>query len=390
MENLSYRAARIGGAAGAAILLAGCGLTSLGGPAGGPATGPAVPVTQPAVPSALLAVTANRAAGPALSALVASTARPSEDLRIVQAGTPAKTIVAADSPAPVKMVIPGPPTAPGGDQTAYQSAQYASKLKAWRAKRAAAVQAEATQTRGRVSSWLSGLKLPRRLSGLPGASAGHGNLAAESAIAASAIADVLAEAGNIFGDRRVIVLFPSDLSGTLPTGELTGDDVIVATGDLPTAATASAVQAELLQAGAARAAVVGPEVTAGQFSALVSADLGQGAMSDRVSTPVLFANGSAALDAVAVSQLTRLLARVRDTRTTIVINGYASTLGTARANYILSYKRATVVARFFQSHGISASSLIIVGHGPTDSFGSGSPDANRRVLVVTEESASAA
>lgn len=239
-----------------------------------------------------------------------------------------------------------------------------------------------------MSAWLSGLELPQRISRLADPPGDQDSLAPESEVAASAMADLEEEAGNIFGSRRVIVLFASDLSGTLPAGELTGDDVIVATSYLATAAAASAAQAELLGAGAAQAAVIGPEVTAAQFSALVSADLSQDAISDSVSTPVLFGNGSAALDDTAVSQLTQLLARLRDPGTAVVINGYASVPGTAYANYVLSYQRAANVAGFFESHGIQASSLIIVGHGATGVFGSGSPDANRRVLVVTEQSGS--
>ena len=57
MENLSYRIGRIGCAAGA-VLLAGCGLTGMGGTTGGHTTGPPVTITQATAPSALLAVTA--------------------------------------------------------------------------------------------------------------------------------------------------------------------------------------------------------------------------------------------------------------------------------------------------------------------------------------------
>src|SRR6202035_4103063 len=135
--------------------------------------------------------------------------------------------------------------------------------------------------------------------------------AAESAAAASALAGLEQENGNIFGSRRVIVLYCDDLSGTLPAGEFAGDKVIVLTRFLPTAAAASAAQAELLGAGAAQAAVLGPEVTAAQVAALVSADLSQDATGDAVSTPVLFANDSAALDATATGQLTQLLGRLR-------------------------------------------------------------------------------
>ena len=258
MQRISHQVGRIGGAVGAAstaVLLAGCGFTSVGAQAGGQATGPAVTITQSAVPSALLAVTAGPASCPALCALVAGTARPREDVRIVQAGTPVKIIVASDSPAPARVVIPGPPSAPGGGQTAYQSAQYAKKLKALaRPSGRRMYRANAMRRPGQACRpWLSGLELPQRISRLADPPGDQGTLAAESQVAASAMAELEEEAGNIFGSRRVIVLFPSDLSGALPAGELTGDNVIVATSYLPTAAAASAAQAELLGAGAAQA-----------------------------------------------------------------------------------------------------------------------------------------
>jgi multidrug efflux pump subunit AcrA (membrane-fusion protein) len=67
MKNLSYRIGRIGWAAGAAVLLAGCGLAGMGGTTGGHTAGPPVTITQATAPSALLAVTADRASGPALA-----------------------------------------------------------------------------------------------------------------------------------------------------------------------------------------------------------------------------------------------------------------------------------------------------------------------------------
>jgi hypothetical protein len=70
-------------------------------------------------------VTTGPASGAVLPGLLAATARPNEDVRISQAGTPPRTILAADSPGPDTIVIPGPPSAPGSGQTAYQSAQYA-------------------------------------------------------------------------------------------------------------------------------------------------------------------------------------------------------------------------------------------------------------------------
>ena len=384
MMNVIRRIGRIGGAAGAATLLAGCGLSGVGGSPGGPPTGPPVTITQHVAPSALLSVVTAPTSGPALSGLVASTARPDEDVRILQAGTPAAAIVASDSPAPTAITIAGPPVGRGGGQTAYQTAQYAKRLTAWQAQRAEDVQAEAAQTRAKVSAWLAGLQIPRKLSRLADPPAGQGSLAAESQVAASALAGLEEEAGNIFGPHRVIILFCDDLGGALPAGQLTGDDVIVVTRYLPTAA-ASAAQAELLQAGAAQAAVVGPEVTAAKLAELVSADLNENGPSDSVSAPVLFGNDSHALGPAAVGELTGLLPQLRKPGATMVINGYASTPGAAEANYMLSFERATAVARWLEANGVPESGLIIVGHGAADVAGSGASGANRRVLVVIEE-----
>jgi outer membrane protein OmpA-like peptidoglycan-associated protein len=388
MRDFSYQIRLVGGI-GIAVVVAGCGLVGPGLQAVGQAGAPTEKITQDAAPSAFLAVTIGPASGPALSGLVASTARPDEDLTILQAGSPARIVVASDSPAPAEKVIPGPPATPRGSQTSYQSAQYIKKLKDWRAMREAGVRTIAAEIRSQTSSWASRLQLSQRISRLAGHGGNDGSLTAESAVAANAMAGLQQEAGNVFGSRRVIVLLPADLSAALPAGELTGDDVIVVTSYLLTAAAASAAQAELLGAGAAQAAVVGPEVTAAQLRALVSADLSQTGMTDSVSTPVLFGNGNAVVDTFAASRLTRLLARLREPGMTAVINGYASVSGTPQANYALSYERAANVARFFEAHGIPATSLIIVGHGATDSFGSGQAAANRRVLVVSERPASA-
>jgi outer membrane protein OmpA-like peptidoglycan-associated protein len=381
MSNLIHRAGRIGAAA-AVTLLAGCNLT---GPPGGPATGPSVPVTPDVPRTALLTVMNGPSPGPALSGLVASTARPNEDIRILATGTPARTIVASDSPAPIAVVLPGQPLAPGGGQTDYQRAQYAKRQKAWQATKTADLAAGAAQTRANTAAWLAGLDIPQKLGRLADPPAGQGSLAAESGVAASAMAGLEEEAGNTFGHHRVIVLFCDDLSGALPAGELTGDDVIVVTSYLPTAAAASAAQVDLLGAGAAQAAVVGPEVTAGQLAGLVSADLSEHGPSDSVSAPVLFGNDSYALSPAAVRELTGLLPELREPWVTVVINGYASTPGTAEANYILSFERATTVARWLEAHHIPESALVIVGHGASDVTGPGTSAANRRVLVVIEK-----
>jgi len=123
---------QLGGAAGLAFALAGCGLLGAPGTATAPAPGPSVSITQDAPPSALIAVLDSGASGPAISGLVNATVRSSEELTVLQAGAPPKIVLSSASPAPTTVVVPGKPTAPRGDQTSYQAAQYANRLKHWR------------------------------------------------------------------------------------------------------------------------------------------------------------------------------------------------------------------------------------------------------------------
>jgi outer membrane protein OmpA-like peptidoglycan-associated protein len=371
------------GTAGLAFALAGCGLLGAPGTATAPAAGPSVSITQDAPPSALIAVLGSAASGPAISGLVNATARSSEELTVLQAGAPAKIVLSSASPAPTTVVVPGKPTAPRGDQTSYQAAQYANRLKHWRGEVTVSKNAEATHVRDSLATWLRGLSLPAKISQLADPPGPTASLAAESA-AASALAGLAEEHGNIFGSRRVVLLYTDDLATRPPAGELAGDTVFVITRSLPSAAAASAAQVNLLAAGAAQAAVVGPEVTGPQLAALVSAGLGQGGIHESSSAPALFANDSAVLSPSAVAQLTSLMPQLREAGVTAVINGFASTPGTALANYTLSYDRAAMVASFFESHGIPASALIIVGHGASDLIGAGNSGVNRRVTVVIE------
>lgn len=382
MSKLIPRASWVGIVTAAATLVAGCNFASS---PNGAATGQPVPVRPDVPATALLTVLTGRASGPALSGLVNSTARPNEDIRILQAGAAARTIVASDSPAPTTVVIPGEPRPPGSGQTDYQMAEYTKRKQAWQAERAADLAAGAAKTRADTSAWLAGLNLPQKLGALGDPPAGQGSLAAESTIAASALAGLEQDAGTAFTHHRVIVLFTDDLGGALPAGELTGDDVIVVVSYLPTAAAASAAQVNLLGAGAAQAAVLGSEVTAAQLAGLVAADLSRDGSADLMSAPVLFGNNSYALDAAATGTLRKLLPELRKPGVTVMINGYASTPGNAEANYLLSFERATAVARWLEANGIPSATLIVVGHGASDGAGSGASAANRRVLVVVQE-----
>jgi OOP family OmpA-OmpF porin len=378
-----------GGAAGLGLVLSGCvlsgcGLSSVGGPATARPTGPSVTITQDAAPSALLAVLDGPVFGPALADLVNATARPRENLAVLLAGTSPRTVLSSASSPPPTVVVAGKPAAPGGDETTYQAAQYAAHVKRWKDEVAAGRQAEAAQASSAVSAWLRGLALPAKARQLADPPAQADSLTTESEDAASALAGLEEADGNVFGGRRVIVLYTDELTGRPPMGELAGDTILVVTPFTPTAAAASAAQADLLAAGAVQAAVIGPEVTGGQITALVSAGLSQDKAHDSVSAPVLFANNSAALSRGAVTQLTPLLPRLREAGVAAVINGFASTTGTAQTNYALSYERASAVAAFLESQGVPASSLIIVGHGVSDPVAPGSSGSNRRVTVVVE------
>ena len=137
-------------------------------------------------PTALLTVLTGPASGPALSGLMASTARPSEDLRILQAGTSTKTIVASDSPAPSPVVLPGRPLAPGGgaDWTTRRHSMPSGRRPGRRSGPRISA-AGAAQTRANTSAWLAGLDIRQKVSRLADPPADQGSLAVESAVAAT-------------------------------------------------------------------------------------------------------------------------------------------------------------------------------------------------------------
>jgi outer membrane protein OmpA-like peptidoglycan-associated protein len=369
-------------AAGLACLLAGCAL----GPAGRRGD-PPVRLTEPVTPSAFVAVVPAAMSGTttALSRIVAETARPGEDVEILRAGARPSVLVAAQSPPPATVVVPGRPAAPQGGTTDYQRATYASRLKRWHGEVAAGRREVTARTGAAMSAWASGLGIGKKVSGVTPAGTDPTGLAEECSDAVSALAGLEQMAGGSFGVRRVIMAYATSLGGIPPTGELTGDDVIVVTSFLPSAAAASEAQAGLLRAGAAWASVLGPEATPAQLARLVSAGLSQAAPRETVSGSVLFANGRSALPPGAEGVLSPLLGPLRSPGAIAVIGGYASTPGSIETNYRLSYARATSVANFFESHGIPASSLVIVGHGADDLIAPGPSAANRRVTVVIEE-----
>ena len=188
----------------------------------------------------------------------------------------------------------------------------------------------------------------------------------------------------------MVLLSAVSLSGMPPTGELDGDDVVVVTSHVPSSAAASAAQLNLLAGGASFAAVLGPEVTATQIDHLISASLRGSVVSQAHSGQALFANNNATLGPAAARVLGPLVADLRRPGATGIVNGFASTPGSAHHNQVLSQERAAAVAAYLEAKGVARSSLVVVGHGASDLVAPGSSGNNRRAVVVIEEPVSRA
>jgi len=345
-----------------------------------------ITLTEPTVSSAFVAVVPGPTTGPSLAPIVAATARPGENIDVLGTAT-GSVLIAASSPPPARVVVPGEPAAPGAGATSFQQAEYRRSLARWQAEVTRARQAVAARTDTALAAWASALDIVGKVSHLPRPAHLSGSLAGECDVAASALAGLSQAAGASFGGRRVVLLYAPNLDGTPPPGELSGDDVIVDTPFLPSAAAVSTAQSSLLAAGATRATILGPEATPAQLSRIVTLGLSQKVITETLSGAALFANDSARLAPSAVRVLTPLIAPLREAGAAAVINGYASTPGSRETNYLLSYARAEAVAAFLEARGIPASSLDIIGHGATGLVASGPSAANRRVVVVIEEPA---
>jgi outer membrane protein OmpA-like peptidoglycan-associated protein len=377
----NLRASRMGGLAALACLLlgvSGCTLVHQKQAA------PGVMITEPTVSSALVAVVDGPMTGVSLARLVAATARPGESVDVLRAGTP-QVVAAASSPSPARVVVSGRPARPGTEATSFQWGEYRRSVASWQDEVTGATKDVATRTSTALAVWASKLDIAGKVGRIPGLSPASGGLPQECDVASSALAGLSEVLGASVGGRRVVLLYASSLSDTLPPGELTGDDVIVVTSSLPSAAEVSAAQASLLAAGATRASILGPETTTAQLWQLVTVGLSREVETESLSGAALFANNSARLTSGAARVLTPLIAPLREAGAAAVINGYASTPGSSEANYLLSYARATAVASFLEAHGIAASALEIIGHGASDLVAAGPSGANRRVVVVIEE-----
>jgi outer membrane protein OmpA-like peptidoglycan-associated protein len=341
-----------------------------------------VTLTEHATASALVAVAGDEAANGQLLRVVGATARPIEHLDIVVPGRGTPAVIAAVAPAPAEVRIPARPAPPASGATSYQEAEYRGQQSRWNGEFAAGQRAVLARTAQATTAWVRPL-LARAAGAARTAGPAGGNLVTECALAANVLSGIGNQAGGRFAGR-VVLLSAASLEGLLPPGELDGDDVIVITSFLPTAGAAAAAQENLLAAGAARAAVLGPEATQDQLDQLVTDGLTARQLTETVSGSALFANDSVTLLPAAARVLTPLLAQLRHPGVTAVINGYASAPGTPGHNLALSQGRAEAVARFLEANGVSAAALSVVGHGAANLIGPGSSGDNRRVVVVIE------
>jgi outer membrane protein OmpA-like peptidoglycan-associated protein len=379
------RIARYGCAAtGAAAIVAaasGCGAILTAPIASHVSTAPLI-LTARATPSMLVVVTG--AGGPThlVSQVVTTTARPREDLDVLQPDEHRRALIASTSPSPVRVTVPGRPVPPGRGASSYQEGQYQHTLTHWQEQIAAGKRAVAGRTKAAVMRWARSLRLTGPATGPAGQR--PATLPRDCSLAASTVSGLVNQAGSRF-DGKVVLLSAASLSGMPPTGELDGDDAIVVTSYVPSAAAASAAQLNLLAAGASFAAVLGPEVTPAQLDHLVAESLSGRVRSEEVSGQALFADNSATLRPTAARVLAPIVTSLRRSGASGVVNGFASTPGSRHHNEVLSQNRASAVATYLDARGISRSFLVIVGHGASNLVAPGSSGDNRRVVVVIEE-----
>ncbi len=372
-------------AAAVTLATAGCGLSMLD-PARPATAGQPVALTEHVSAAALVAVTSTGSGDGPLFQILAATARPQEHLDIVRASGGTGTLVASVAPPPATVEIPAKTTPPPGGSTSFQEASYQRQLRHWEGEEAAAQRAVAARTAQATTAWVRPLLARAAAPTEPhdAATPAATSLTAECGLATSVLSGLGDHAGARFSGR-VLVLAVSSLDGLPSTGELDGDDVLVLTPFVPSATAAAAAQQNLIAAGAARAAVLGPEATPAELDQIVADGLGLRQVTETVSGSALFANDSAVLLPAAARVLAPLVARLERPGVNAVVNGYASAPGSAQHNQQLSENRAAAVAAYLEAHGVSAAALFVVGHGASNFVAAGSSGDNRRVVVVIEE-----
>jgi outer membrane protein OmpA-like peptidoglycan-associated protein len=357
------------------------------------AVGHSVVLTEQLAPSALVAVTSVGRAYSRLFQVLAATARPREHLDIVAAGGGTQDLIASVAPPAATVQIRARPIRPSSGSTSFQEAGYQRQLRHWKREESAGHRAVTLRTAQAITAWIRPLLARAALLADPaaaatptetGAGAPAASMIAECGVATNVLSGLVDQAGARFSGR-VLVLATGNIGGMPPAGELDGDDVLVLTPFVPGSTEAAAAQQDLIAAGAARAAILGPEATPSELDQIVANDLDLRQATEAVSGSALFANDSVALLPAAARVLAPLVARLEQPGVTAVVNGYASAPGSSQHNQQLSQNRAAAVAGYLEAHGVSPAVLFVVGHGASDFVAPGSSRDNRRVVIVIEE-----
>jgi outer membrane protein OmpA-like peptidoglycan-associated protein len=225
--------------------------------------------------------------------------------------------------------------------------------------------------------------------------ASEAGLRASVSAAAGDVSSLL-QAGVDLGNREVIaILGLGETAGAsvprLRAGSLQGGTTVVVSA-FPSGGAAEAVwQADLIQAGAARAVMLTP-AAGNQLADVVRQGL-DGAIADNL-TNVLFGRGKYTLRPAARSQLHHLLylLTVVYPRASADINGYTDNLPAPRGNRELSEERAKAVLAWLTAHGVAPGRLQASGHGSADPIAPNTPHGqprNRRVVVLIDPAAGA-
>ena len=199
----------------------------------------------------------------------------------------------------------------------------------------------------------------------------------------------LQQAGLNLGTRRVMVIFgaagpPSGMP--LQSGSLSGITVIIA--DFQGSQRAQEEwQADLLQAGAARAIVLVPAAADELVQVTRQALAGQ---ADPPPTDIYFGLNQASLKPAARVILRRVALELTTTYPSAVVTilGFADPLGSAVRNAHLSADRAQAVKALLVAQGVAASRISAVGYGTDLPAAPSQPDGaqplDRRAIVIID------
>ena len=350
--------------------------------------------TKPSGDPALLSVPANPPAALAIvvthpqadladaGALVAGSAQTGEHLEIVSGS--GKALSSAVAPAPPVMVSPAPPPSLPANPTQFQVDAHQRQLEAYAAALTADRHALARALAHELSSWAATTTdaLPRTVPGTAGGSGLQPGISSATSFFAS-----LQQAGLNLGNRRVMVVFgasgpPSGMP--IQPGSLAGITVIIA--DFQGSLRAQQEwQADLLQAGAARAIVLVPAASGELASVTRQALAGQAGPAP---AEVYFALDQATLQPAARTTLRHVVIELTTTYpgAALTILGFADPLGPPARNAILSADRALACEAFLIREGIAPARIFAAGYGtdlPTaPSQANGAQPLDRRAIII--------